>query len=157
MVPICVFWGILLVVSVVAEVCTQQLVSIWFAAGALVACFAALFGASTLVQVILFLAVSIILLILTRPILKRVMRFHIQDNNLKQDLGKYATVIQAIDPMKGTGRVRLEDVDWIAISSSNTPIPEGTTVRVDAVDGTKLHVTAIPQTEPVSAAPTEKE
>ena len=134
MVPICVFWGILLVVSVVAEVCTQQLVSIWFAAGALVACFAALFGASALVQVILFLAVSIILLILTRPILKRVMRFHIQDTNLK-----------------------LEDVDWIAISSSNTPIPEGTTVRVDAVDGTKLHVTAIPQTEPVSAAPTEKE
>ena len=134
MVPICVFWGILLVVSVVAEVCTQQLVSIWFAAGALVACFAALFGASALVQVILFLAVSIILLILTRPILKRVMRFHIQDTNLKQ-----------------------EDVDWIAISSSNTPIPEGTTVRVDAVDGTKLHVTAIPQTEPVSAAPTEKE
>ena len=104
MVPICVFWGILLVVSVVAEVCTQQLVSIWFAAGALVACFAALFGASALVQVILFLAVSIILLILTRPILKRVMRFHIQDTNLKQDLGKYATVIQAIDPMKGTGR-----------------------------------------------------
>lgn len=85
------------------------------------------------------------------------MRFHIQDTNLKQDLGKYATVIQAIDPMKGTGRVRLEDVDWIAISSSNTPIPEGTTVRVDAIDGTKLHVTAIPQTEPVSAAPTEKE
>ena len=52
-------WLALLILFVVAEGASVSLVSIWFAAGALAAVIAALLGASTVVQTVLFLVVSV--------------------------------------------------------------------------------------------------
>ena len=74
-------WGILFVLAVVAEIVSFQLVSIWFAAGALAAFLAACFGGSVMLQIILFLAVSVVLLLFTRPIAKKIFSFGIRDTN----------------------------------------------------------------------------
>ncbi|WP_295216884.1 NfeD family protein [Ruminococcus sp.] len=141
-------WGGLLVLTVVAEIISQQLISIWFAAGALAAFVAACFGASPVVQCVLFVAVSVLLLVCTRPIVKKVFTFGIKDTNT-QEIGRIAVVIQPIDPIKGTGRVRLDGVDWIAVSQNGAVIPEQTSVRIEAVEGTKLFVSQLPESAAV--------
>lgn len=81
-------WGILFVLTVVAEIASQQLISIWFAAGSLVALIAALFGAPIWLQALLFVAVSALLLLLTRPLVRKFTNFASKDTNLRLDLGK---------------------------------------------------------------------
>ena len=149
-------WGILFVLTVVAEIASQQLISIWFSAGSLVALFAAVLGAPIWLQALLFVAVSALLLILTRPLVRKFTNFVSKYTNLRLDLGKFGTVVQTVDPEKGTGRVRVDDIDWIAVSQPNWIIPKGATVQVQAVDGTKLFVMPIPQnTETVAVVPSE--
>ncbi len=141
-------WGGLFILTVVLEFASQQLISIWFAAGSLAAFLTLCFGGSVALQITLFFAVSAVLLIFTRPIVRKIFSFGIKDTNT-QEIGRIATVIQPIDTLKGTGRVRLNGVDWIAVSKDGTPIPENTSVRIESVEGTKLFVSAVP--EPVTA------
>jgi membrane protein implicated in regulation of membrane protease activity len=142
------FWAGLFVLTVIIEIAGQQLISIWFAAGALVAFIAACFHGSDIIQIVLFLAVSILLLIFTRPLTKKILSFGIKNTN-RQEIGKIGTVIQPIDPLTGTGRVRLDGVDWIAVSKDGIAIPVHACVRIEAVDGTKLLVSQ-PLEVPVS-------
>lgn len=135
-----IFWSVMLVAALAAEFATQQLVSIWFAAGSIGALIAAAAGGSVMLQLILFVALSVLLLIFTRPILRKTLRFDFKDTNAKLDIGKLAVVIQDIDAEKGTGRAKLGDVQWMAVSSDGSRIASGTTVRVNAIDGTKLIV-----------------
>lgn len=72
------FWGILFVLTVVAEIASQQLISIWFAAGSLVALIVALFGAPIWLQALLFVAVSALLLLLTRSACAEIYQFCLQ-------------------------------------------------------------------------------
>lgn len=138
-------WGGLFILTVVAEIFSQQLISIWFAAGALAAFVAVCFDASLVVQCILFVVVSVLLLVCTRPIVKKIFTFGIKDTNT-QEIGRIAVVIQPIDPIKGTGRVRLDGVDWIAVSKNGAVIPKQSSVRIEAVEGTKLFVSQLPET-----------
>ena len=64
-------WLALLILLVLIELATMGLTTIWFAAGALVATIAAACGAPVLVQVILFLVVSVLMLVFTRPVAMR--------------------------------------------------------------------------------------
>ena len=118
-------WGSLFVLTVIAEIASQQLISIWFAAGSLVALLAALCGAPIWLQALLFIAASALLLILTRPLVRKFTNFASRDTNLRLDLGKFGTVVQTVDAEKGTGRVRVDDIDWIAVSQPNLVIPKG--------------------------------
>ncbi len=97
------------------------------------------------VQLILFVGLSLLLLILTRPILRKVLHFEYKDTNAKRDIGKLAIVIQEVNAEKGTGRARLGDSEWIAVAENGSFIPEGTTVRVDRIDGAKLYVSLLPE------------
>lgn len=144
-----IFWSVLLIIAVAAELATQQLVSIWFAAGSLGALIAASAGASVTIQLVIFAALSLLLLIFTRPIVRKALSFGIKDTNAKLDIGKLAVVIQEINPEKGTGRVRLGDADWMAVAAPEIVIPEGTTVRIERIDGAKLCEALVPDKEKV--------
>lgn len=144
-------WGGLFILTVVLEFASQQLLSIWFAAGSLAAFLALCFGGSVALQITLFIAVSALLLIFTRPIVKKIFSFGIKDTNT-QEVGRIATVIQPIDTLKGTGRVRLDGVDWIAVSKGGIPIPENTSVRIESVEGTKLFVSPLPESVPANSS-----
>ena len=98
----------------------------------------------------MFLLVSVVLLILTRPIAKKIFSFGVKNTNM-QEVGRIAAVIQPIDTVQGTGRVRLDGVDWIAISQTGAPIPNHTSVRVIAVDGSKLIVAPLEDSQPAAA------
>ena len=135
-----IIWGVTFVLMVIAELCTLQLVSIWFAAGAAAAFALAYFGFEIWVQLTAFVLVSLILLIATRPLLKKIKVKDTQPTNAEIDIGKTAVVIEDIDNAFGRGRARLNGVDWKAVSSNGLKIPKDTIVVIDDIKGSKLIV-----------------
>ena len=137
-----ILWLVLFIVLVIAELATFQLVSVWFALGALGSLIAAACGASFWVQILIFVIISTLLLFLTRPILKKFVFKQPVPTNSELDIGKTAKVTESIDNIKLTGRVNLSGVSWAARSSDGKNTDEGETVVVDKIEGTKLYVSA---------------
>lgn len=136
------FWALAVVAFVIAEVVTIQLVSIWFAAGALVTLLLSYFyDLSALQQLGIFIISSSIFLLLSIPLIKKRRRQTAVATNAELDIGKHATVIEEINSEKGTGRVTLNGVNWSAVpDNENDIIPEGAIVIVTNVTGAKLSV-----------------
>lgn len=141
-----ILWGIVFAVMVVAELATMQLVSIWFAAGALSSFIAALCKLGMGMQMFIFVVVSMILLTVTRPLLKKITVFKTQPTNMDLDVGKTAVIIESVNNSSDLGRARLNGVDWKAVSSDGSVIPEGSIVTIDEIRGTKLYVTLSKET-----------
>lgn len=136
-------WLIVLVLSIGVEVATLGLASIWFAGGALVALIASAFHAPVVVQILLFFAVSIVLLIFTRPIAVKYFNKDRVKTNAESLVGKQAIVTGEIDNIQGTGRVVVAGQEWTArCEDENGKLPEGTVVNIVAISGVKLIVKA---------------
>lgn len=134
-----ILWSVILIATVIAEVMTLQLVTIWFALGALVALITAGMGFSFLSQTIIFTIVSIILLCVTRPIVKKIQVKNILPTNTEAEIGKLAIVIQDIS--ENTGRVKIGGVNWRARTEDNQIFKTGETVRIKKISGTTAYVT----------------
>jgi membrane protein implicated in regulation of membrane protease activity len=136
-------WAAVFVVFVIAEVTTFQLVSIWFALGALVTLFCGLFTDISFVgQVAVFTLSSGIFLALTFPFLSKWRRSkNPVSTNAELDVGESAVVIEEINEDIGSGRVTLKGVDWSAVpAEKGAIIPKGAIVTVIKVQGAKLIV-----------------
>lgn len=142
-------WLALAVVLGIIELCTAQLVSIWFVIGALVTsiCAATFLSDYLYLQIIVFLAVSAIALLLTRPLVKRLKSFNKTKTNSDKNIGKTALVIADIDNAKAAGLAEVDGARWSARSKNGDIIPAGTTVLVEEIQGVKLIVTPLAKTE----------
>ena len=135
-----IFWGVIFAATVIAEVMSMQLVSIWFAFGAAGAFAAAFGGWGFTAQLAVFVAVSGVLLLITRPLLKKLRVKHTPPMNAEKGIGETAVVIEEIDPERGTGRARQGGIDWMAVSETGTVIPLNSIVIISRIDGAKLIV-----------------
>lgn len=138
--PEIIIWAVAFIILIIIEVQTFQFVSIWFAISALITMFTAFADVSFTAQLIIFTLLSAMLLIATRPFVKKHLLAKRVPTNADLDIGKTATVIEEIDNQKLTGRVKLDGVDWMARSSEDEIIPLGTTVTVVRTEGAKLFV-----------------
>lgn len=136
-----IIWLILLILFVLAEASTVAVVSLWFAAGALTAMVASLLGAQVWLQVVLFLAVSGVLLCALRPVVRKMFTPKLTRTNVDSVIGAKGLVTGDIDNTVSQGQVKLGAMEWTARSSSGEPIKAGTQVVVDRVEGVKLFVT----------------
>lgn len=135
-----IFWGVIFVLTVIAEIMSMQLVSIWFAIGSAGAFCAALAEWGFTAQLALFVLISVFLLLVTRPLLKKLRVKSVPPLNAEKAIGETAVVIEEIDPALGTGRARQKGVDWMAVSETGAVIPVESIVIVSRVEGAKLIV-----------------
>lgn len=136
-----ILWLILLIGAIIVEAVTLGLTSIWFAGGALVAVLAAALNAPVAVQVILFFAVSLLLLFFTRPIAVKYFNKERVKTNVESLVGRKAIVTGEIDNLKAVGQVTLGAQEWSARSlDPEQKIGLGTVVKIVAIDGVKLIV-----------------
>ena len=136
-----IYWLIILAVLLVIEAITVGLTTVWFAGGALVAALASNYGAGLALQLILFLGVSLVLLIFTRPLAVKYMSKDLEKTNVNSLTGKKAVVTQEINNLAQSGQVRLGDVEWTARSSEDdVVIPAEAVVEIESVSGVKLIV-----------------
>ena len=143
-----IFWIAALIMFVVVEAVTVGLASIWFAIGALAALICALAGGPIWLQAVWFVVVSLITLILTRPLVKKFVNSRTVATNADRNIGRTAIVTERIDNLAGTGSVQLDGVEWTARSvSEELTIRTDTPVTVREIRGVKLIV------EPRGAAP----
>ena len=138
-----IIWLILMIVFILMETTTVMLVSVWFAAGALVALILSLFSLPLPVQVIAFAVVSCGLLALLRPMVQKFLKPKIVKTNVDSVIGSTGPVTVAIENNTAVGQVKLGAMYWTARSTTGNPIPEGTLVRVDRVEGVKVYVSTV--------------
>ena len=136
-------WFSLLLLFVVVEAVTVNMVSAWFAAGSLAALIAALAGGKLWLQILLFLVVSAAALALLRPIAKKYFTPRITRTNVDALTGKICLCVTAIDNLESCGQVKIGDVEWTARSTTGEAIPAGTQVKIDRVEGVKVYVTPV--------------
>lgn len=137
-----IIWLVLVVAFVILEAATVQLISIWFAAGALAAMIVSLLGAELWLQVLVFFTVSIVLLALLWPLARRHLKAKVVATNADALVGKICKVTEDIDPLEG-GRVKVGDVTWSARSESGETISAGTQVEILKIQGAKVFVTPV--------------
>ena len=136
-----IFWLILFVVLLIIEIFTMGLTTVWFAGGALVAFVLAFVGLGLPVQIIVFLLVSILLLVLTRPIAIQFFNKERQKTNADRLIGQKAVVLETIDTLHSTGRVEINGMEWSAKAEDTAAVIEaGTVVSVEGIQGVKLIV-----------------
>lgn len=133
-------WLAIFVITIIVEAATQDLVSIWFSLGSLVAL--AISGFSVWwVEIIVFLVVSVIALILTRPIMKRLMQRNERKTNTDDFIGKKLKAISDISKYDA-GEVKLNGIIYTAIlmEDSYDTIAKDSIVEVVAIKGNRLVV-----------------
>lgn len=135
-----VIWVVLLIVFLIMEAASVQLVSVWFAVGALVALIANLCGLNVIWQIVLFLAVAAVCLVATRPLVKKLTATKIQKTNADRCIGAEAIVTEEINNLESTGQVKAVGNIWTARSINDTVIEKGTVVIVERMEGVKLIV-----------------
>ena len=132
-----IIWLVLMVVFIAMEAATVQLISTWFAVGALASMIVCLLGAEVWLQLVVFFAVSIVLLSLLFPMARKHLKPKLVATNADALVNRICVVTEDIDPVEG-GRVKLGDVTWSA--RAEAVIPAGSLVKILRIQGTKVFV-----------------
>ena len=140
-------WIAAIVLLAILEGATAQLVSIWFVIGGIAALVTSIFTDVIWIQLTVFVAVSILSLLITRPLVKKAMSFQKEDTNAGRIVGQKGIVTEAVENDQGKGQVNVSGSIWTARSMDQTVIPKGASVLVDAIEGVKLIVHPIEEKE----------
>lgn len=136
-------WSVAIVVFLIIEAVTVGIASIWFALGSICALLAALLGAPIWLQVVWFVVISVLTLLITRPIIKKYVHAKAQPTNADRVIGHPAVVIEEINNLEGRGAVKIGGKEWTARSADGNSIPYDAVVKVVRIEGVKLIVSAI--------------
>ena len=135
------FWLIAIALLLLVEFATAALTTIWFAGGSLLALLCAVTGGPVWMQVVLFLAGSAVLLLLTRPMAVRMLHKGTVATNADSLIGQEAVVTEKIDNLQSTGTVQINGQEWTARSvNPEHVIEKDEIVMVRAIEGVKLIV-----------------
>ena len=135
-----IIWLVLMVVFVIMEAATVQLLCVWFAAGSMAALLVSLLGAAPWLQILVFFVVSIVLFASLWPVAKKKFNPKRVATNTDALVGKLCLVTEDIKPLEG-GRVKVGDVTWSALCE--TPVSAGSRVKILKVQGAKVVVEAV--------------
>jgi len=133
-------WLIICLALVLFEIVTMGLTTIWFAAGALAAFIIALFSLPLWLQILVFVVVSLVTLVVTRPLAQKYINSKTTRTNVESMTGKVGKVEERIDNIEASGRVMIEGNSWLARSKNDEVIEEGVVVKVISVEGVKVIV-----------------
>ncbi|MBQ9041738.1 MAG: NfeD family protein [Eggerthellaceae bacterium] len=123
------WWLAIAALMAVIELASQGLITVWFVVGAVVAFVAGMLGADLVVQIIVFLVVSLVCLALLRPLIMKHRK--IGERHEPTLVGTQALVVEPIDEQAQTGRIETPDhMTWMALSADGSPIESGAQVRV---------------------------
>ena len=136
-----IYWLAIFVILLIIEIVTMGLTTIWFAGGALAAMVAGLIGFGTGIQILVFLVVSVLLLVLTRPIAVKYFNQERQKTNAESLIGQQALVLEDIDTLQAAGLVEVRGQEWSAKTDEpNGKIAKNKVVVIEGIQGVKLIV-----------------
>jgi membrane protein implicated in regulation of membrane protease activity len=135
------FWLVLFIIFLVFEIATLGLFTIWFAGGAFVAFWMSVADFSFQSQIIVFLLVSFVLVVTTRPLAAKYVNSNTSKTNVDDLIGRTVKVSETIDNVNETGHVLINGVEWLARAQHDSMvIPKDTQVCVMEISGVKAIV-----------------
>lgn len=137
---ISIVWLVVLAILLVIEFLTLGLTTVWFAGGALIAFLVSLAGGPLWLQILLFIVISVVLLLFTRPLAVKYLNKNVQKTNVDSIPGQKGIVTVTIDNLKAEGQVTIRGMEWSARAKDDNIIEKGKVVRVISVEGVKLIV-----------------
>lgn len=136
-------WIAVLLFMIIVEIITPTaLVSIWFAAGAFVSLTLSLFDVNIWVQGIVFIVVSLLALVIIRPIAAKYIKKTSVPTNFDRYIGQTGVVTKPIEE-NNWGQVKIQNTTWSAKGENNQVISEGEKVQILSVEGAKVIVKKI--------------
>lgn len=133
-------WIAVLVAAVVVEALTNDFVAIWFFPASLVSMILSLFDTPPWLQILLFLAIGLVLVVATRPLCRRFLSTKEEKTNVDAIVGKVCIVTEEIRNIEEQGEVKVGGLCWSARSVDGRVIAMGEQVTVREVQGVKLIV-----------------
>ena len=133
-------WLIIFIFLIFVEMATVNLVSIWFAIGAIASCILSIYVDNLIIQLGCFVITSTICLILTKSIISKIKNHKITPTNLDRVIGDIGIVTEDIDEFKN-GEVKVDGKTWTATSKETLKV--GTKVKIVSINGVKLNVKSI--------------
>ena len=136
-----IFWIFIIISTLIAEIATVGLVSLWFTVGGICALICNLLKLSVVIQWVVFIVVSVLGLLLFRSFWVNKMKKEIVPTNADANIGKEVIVTEDIDNIAGTGQAQVEGQMWTARAKAEEQlITKGTRVKVVEISGVKLMV-----------------
>ena len=133
-------WAAMALIFMIAELFTAGFFLVCFGVGAAAAAVMALLGFDPIWQGVVFIVVSGIALLLTRPLARSLNERGVNTVGSDRVLNKEAIVLAEINPALGSGMVRVDAEEWRAVTEDGRSIPKGTIVKIIRIDGTRLVV-----------------
>lgn len=141
-------WLGLFIVLILMEIATLALTTVWFAAGALAATIVSLCSGPLWLQIAVFLVISLVMLIFTRPYALKYFNKGRIKTNLDEIIGKQVVVTKEINNLKGQGEVLVNGLPWTARSVNDSQLIEkDRLVVINAIEGVKVIVEPVNKTE----------
>ena len=137
-------WLIAAGVFFILEIITTGFLIFWLGIAALLSMLISFVTTNLVIQVAVFVIVSILLIVFTRPILNKFLSKSETPQtatNIYSIIGKKGIVTEDINNIDYTGKVKVAGELWSAISSKD--LKKGTHIYVTEVDGVKLKVEPI--------------
>ena len=136
------FWGVAIIAFSLVEAATVGLVSIWFAVGSAAALLSSLFGAALWIQVLIFLAVSVISFVVVRKYAVKSISARKNDTDIDRIVGTEVYITEEVNNKENSGKTKINDIEWRVKSDSGEVIPEGKAATVEKIEGVCLIVKA---------------
>lgn len=133
-------WLIIFIFLIFVEIATVNLVSIWFAIGAIASCILSIYVDNLIIQLGCFVITSTICLILTKSIISKIKNHKITPTNLDRVIGDIGIVTEDLDEFNN-GEVKVDGKTWTATSKETLTV--GTKVKIVSINGVKLNVKSI--------------
>ena len=137
------WWLIASGVFFIGEIITVGFLLFWFGVACLISMVVSFFTSNLIIQMSVFLIASVLLILGTKPFVKKFMNQKNVATNAYSLIGKTGLVVQEIDNIKGTGQIKVGGEVWSAQSVDNTIIPLNTEVELIKIDGVKAIVKPI--------------
>ena len=139
--PWIMLWLIIAIVFIGVELGTVTLTSIWFAAGAIAAMIVAMCNGSLVIQLIVFIVVTLALLFATRPWAKKFVNAKKTSTNADRAVGQEVRVMERVSNLDQTGMAVVNGQEWtVRAEDDKTIIEQGELVRIVRISGVKLIV-----------------
>lgn len=143
-----IMWMIFGLALLIIEILSTTFFLMWLGAAALLTALLSIWVEPTWIQWTFFAVSSLVLLVITRPMARRIHDKTVTPSNVDRLVGEKGIVLEAIDPLANTGRVRVHSEEWRARSESR--VVQGAQVTILRVEGTTLWVEAPAETEQAS-------
>lgn len=137
-----ILWLVVAGIMIILEMISLGLTTIWFAIGAIATALVAYLGAGWFIQIIVFAAISLLMLFITRPIVQK----HLMKNvptNIDSLIGKRVIVLSDVNGELGVGKVSINGLEWSAIAEGNEQLKKDEEAIVKAIEGNKVIISKI--------------